>query len=244
MATGWCSAGPGTASTIRCTIRGLASGFNGNLFDPDTTQITVFGQHFATHTSTFPPLSYVDLVFSRLWTLPPPILPGPTGTLTLTLFVEVQNVGTVDSTGFSVTLNYNGPVSGFLDRMVDGVPAAASRWISFTLADLPVGRYSISGLIDADHQVTESTECNNSLSGTVAVPAYRSTLPLVVRQYREMVPEKRPEHEHVASASAVSQGFKEWLVPTANSYPAQIAINPADGIVWISERDGNQHCPL
>jgi len=32
-------------------------GFNGNLFDPETTQITVFGEHFATHTSSFPPLS-------------------------------------------------------------------------------------------------------------------------------------------------------------------------------------------
>jgi virginiamycin B lyase len=182
----------------------------------------------------------VDLIFSRLWTLPPPVLPGPTGTLTLTLFVEVQNVGTVDAADLNITLNYNGPVSGSLDRMANDVPADGSRWISFTLFDLPVGSYSISGLIDADQQVTESTECNNSFSGTAAVPAYRSTLPLVAKQYRGMLPEKRPEHEHLAGTSAVSQGFREWLVPTPNSYPAQIAINPTDGIVWISERDGNK----
>jgi streptogramin lyase len=215
-------------------------GFNGNLFDPETDQITVFGEHFATHTSSFPPLSYVDLVFGQLRTLPPPVLPDPTDTLTLTLLVEVQNVGTVDAKDFRVALHYNGPVSGSLDRTVDGIPAASSRWISFTLPDLPIGGYSISGMIDADQQVTESTECNNGFSGMTAVPAYRVSLPLVVKQYREELDEKRPEYEHATGTSAVSQGFKEWLVPTPGSYPAQIAIDPADGAVWISERDGNK----
>ena len=40
----------------------------------DTTEITVFGQHFATHTGSFPPLSYVDLSFSRAWAQPPAVL--------------------------------------------------------------------------------------------------------------------------------------------------------------------------
>ena len=214
-------------------------GFNGNLFDPDSAQITVFGEHFATHTNSFPPLSYVDLDFSQLWTQPPPVLPGPTGTVTLTLSVEVHNAGTVDSGSFRIAGSYDGPVSGSLDRVVSGIPEASSRWISFTLPDLPVGGYSISGMIDADHQVIESAECNNSFSGMTAAPAYRVGLPLVVKQYTGVVHEQRPEHEHIAS-EAVSQGFTEWLVPTPDSYPAQIAINPADGIVWISERDGNR----
>ncbi|MBN1136043.1 MAG: hypothetical protein JXM73_05635 [Anaerolineae bacterium] len=219
---------------------GTGIGFNGNLFDPETDQITVFGEHYATYTSSFPPLSYVDLVFSRLWTQPAPVLPGPTGTLTMTLLVEVQNVGTVDSTGLTVTLDYDGPASGSLERMADDVPAAGSRWISFTLADLPVGGYSISGMIDADRQVTESTECNNSVGGMTAVPAYRVSLPIVAKQYSGTPGEKRLERGPATSGQAVSQGFQEWSVPTANSYPAQIAIDPADGVVWISERDGNQ----
>jgi len=219
---------------------GTQVGFNGNLFDPETDQITVFGEHFATHTSSFPPLSYVDLVFSRLWAQPPPVLPGPTGTMTLTLLVEVQNAGTVDSGEFRVAVSYDGPVSGSLDQMAEGIPGASSRWISFTLSDLPVGRYSISGMIDADQQVTESTECNNGLSGMAAAPAYRFALPLVVKQYSGAVQGKRSEQKRAAGDGVASQGFKEWLVPTPNSYPAQIAINPADGIVWISERDGNR----
>jgi streptogramin lyase len=218
-------------------------GFNGNLFDPDTTEITVFGGHFATHTSSFPPLSYVDLVFSRLWAQPPPVLPGPTGTMTLTLLVEVQNVGTVDSGEFRVAVSYvsyDGSVSGSLDQTADGIPGASSRWISFTLSDLPVGRYAISGMIDADQQVAESTECNNSLSGMAAAPANRFALPLVVKHYSGAVQGKRSEQKRAAGDGVASQGYKEWLVPTPNSYPAQIAINPADGIVWISERDGNR----
>ena len=219
---------------------GTQVGFNGNLFDPETDQITVFGEHFATRTSSFPPLSYVDLVFGQLQTLPPPVLPDPTGTLTLTLLVEVQNVGTVDAEDLRVALHYDGPDSGYLDRTVDGISASGSRWISFTLPNLHVGSYSISGLIDADQQVTESTECNNGFSGMTAVPAYRVSLPLVVKQVTGQLLEKRSEHEHVTGASAVSQGFKEWLVPTAGSYPGQIAIDPADGAVWISEREGNK----
>jgi streptogramin lyase len=215
-------------------------GFNGNLFDPETTLITAFGQNFAAHTGSFPPLSYVDLIPGPLWTLPQSVLPGPTGTVTLTLLVEVQNAGTVDSGSFWVALDYAGPVSGSLDRLVDGVPAASSRWVSFTLLDLPVGGYSISGVVDADHQVTESTECNNSFSGSAAAPAYRSTLPLVTRQFTAMLHENRSALKRAASDAAVSRGFKEWLLPTANSYPAQIAINTADSIVWFSERDGNR----
>jgi streptogramin lyase len=215
-------------------------GYNGNLFDPETTQITVFGEHYATHTGTFPSLPHVDLLFSRLQTLAPSVLPGPTGTLTMTLLVGVQNAGTVDSGSFWVALGYDGPVSGSLDQAAVGIPAVSSRWITFTLPNLPIGSYSISGMIDADHQVTESTECNNSFGGTVAVPAYRSTLPLVGRRYLGMWHEEGVRQTGAVSNATVVPGFEEWLVPTANSYPAQIAINAADGIVWVSERDGNR----
>jgi hypothetical protein len=187
---------------------GTGVGFNGNLFDPETAQITVFGQNFATRTSSFPPLSYVDLVFSRLWTLAVPVLPGPTGTVTLTLLIEVQNAGTVDSGPFRVGLNYDGPASGSLSEMADGVPAASSRWISFTLPNLPVGGYSVSGVIDADRQVTESTECNNGFSGMTAVPAYRLGLPLVAKQYAGMVQGKRSIRKDATSIGGVSQGFQ------------------------------------
>ncbi len=219
---------------------GTEEGFNGNLFDPDTTEITVFGQHFAAHTGSFPPLSYVDLSFSRAWAQPPAVLPGPTGTLTVTLLIGIKNAGTVDSGGFRAIASYHGPASGPLDRVVDGVPAASTRWISFTLANLPVGSYSVSGMIDTDQQVAESTECNNGFSGAFAVPAYRVHLPLVAKHAVGRVPGERSILRGRTGAQAASQGFTEWLVPTLNSYPAQIAINPADGIVWISERDGNQ----
>jgi len=215
-------------------------GFNGNLFDPFTTQITAFGQNFASFTSGFSPLPHVDLTLSRLWTERLPVLPGPTGTLTVTLLVEVQNLGTVDSGPFRVGVEYSGPVSGSAGNAVDNVPAASTAVIEITLPDLLVGGYSILGVIDADRQVTESTECNNGFSGMVVAPAHRSALTLVPRRYTGMARLKGSEGKHTPSEAAGSPGFREWPMLTANSYPGQIAINPADGVVWISERDGNR----
>jgi len=179
----------------------------------------------------------VDLAFGQLRTLLPAVLPGPTGTLTLTLLVGVHNAGTVDAGQSRITAG--GPAIGSLDRTVDGVPADSTRWISFTLNNLPVGGYSISGMIDTDQQVAESTECNNGFAGVFVAPAHRAGLPLVARQHAWLGQAGQQSKQEGAMGSSEG-GFREWLVPTANGYPAQIAINPADGIVWISERDGNR----
>jgi virginiamycin B lyase len=48
-----------------------------------------------------------------------------------------------------------------------------------------------------------------------------------------------PSTENRPTASSSIPGFREFEVPTANSYPAQIALD-AQGKVWITERDGNK----
>lgn len=269
-------------------------GFNGNLFDPDTKMITAHGLHYAAHTASLPPLNYVDLVPGALRALPISDLASPTQSITRTLEVEVQNQGTLPSGSFSVTLEFSGPVSGTLERAVDGASPDWSRWVTFTLVDLQPGLYQALLEVDSGNDVIESTECDNQATGTFLAPTDRVVLPLVLRQSTPSVrhvsaalahpsellvsnlplprhkdqlqtwmwvkagaqgKDRSPELDSTYTSlgprpglsaglkgsleSAPAYGYREYEVPTGESFPAQIALD-AQGRLWITELEGNK----
>jgi hypothetical protein len=154
--------------------------FNGNLFDPDTTAITGYGLNYATHTVSFPSLAYVDLRPGELRFEPlGPVEPGEM--VNRTVEVEVQNLGSQDSGAFAVRLAYDGPTSDQLLHSVSNLAAGSSAWIGFELTQLVQGAYSILALVDANEQVSETTECDNQLESIMVVPADLAYLPLIAR---------------------------------------------------------------
>jgi hypothetical protein len=154
--------------------------FNGNLFDPYTTDITGYGVNYATHTVSFPAFNYVDLNPDQMWFEPL----GPVGvgeTVDRRVGVEVWNLGSRDSGPFDVRLEYTGPVSGQFQRAVPNLPADSSQWIVWDLTQLPRGAYDISVWVDPADDVVETTECDNVLESMMVVPAGFVHLPLVSR---------------------------------------------------------------
>jgi subtilase family serine protease len=104
--------------------------------------------------------------------------------MTRTFEIEIRNDGNVDSGPFTVELAYDGPVSGVLDELVSNVPPASSHWLNFTLVVQDEGQYRISVRIDSQDSVSESTECNNQVSGSIAFPPQLVFLPLIARGAR------------------------------------------------------------
>jgi hypothetical protein len=224
----------------------ITGGFNGNLFDPETKAITAYGQHYASLTSAFPPLTYVDLGLGEWSVLPAYDLAGPGQTVTRTLQARIVNIGTADSGSFAVRLEYDGPVSGTLEQVVPNLPHASSQWLTFTLADLPAGGYGVSLWIDPTDQVDESRECNNQATTAIVAPTDRLYLPVVSSRYTGAMlavntapADSRLERAGRAGQGDAVPGFQEFQVPTTASFPAQIALD-AQGRVWISERDANK----
>ena len=234
-------------------------GFNGNLFNPETTGITAFGLQYASHTASFPPLVYIDLGFAE-WDAPSaPVVVSPTETITYSLGVRIVNRGTVDSGVFSVTLSYDGPVSGALSEALAGLPAGSSQWQSFSLTNLRPGGYVLFLEIDPAGQVDDVASCNNLATRTIVVPRHELHLPLVFAHrfrpgvHRAGIPANAIGMGYLSGghiiASAPRQvtllradlppGFVEFQMPTAASYPAQLALDPLRQVLWITERDGN-----
>jgi hypothetical protein len=154
-------------------------GFNGNLFDPFTFEITGYGLHYASHTSGLGALEHVDLSPGEFWSPAETRPDGTTGPMTRTFHLEVRNEGNVDSGPFTVELAYDGPVSGLLDERVGNVPLASSHWVTFTLSALDEGQYDVSLWIDRLDEVVESAVCNNQVSMRMAVPPELIYLPIV-----------------------------------------------------------------
>ena len=224
-------------------------GFNGNLFDPVTTDLTAHGENYRSHTVSFPPLAYVDLGISAWNVLPTTDLAGPTETISRAVQVRVANVGTVDSGSFTVTLEYDGPLSDRLQQAVGTLPPVSSQWLQFTLADLQPGAYSLTVWVDPDDVVIESRECNNAVTGSVLAPIERLHLPVAPRLGAGVAGASSPpapvqtnsEPRALAGVrpSAVVPGFQEFQVPTPGGYPVQIALDD-QGAVWITEHEGNK----
>ena len=155
--------------------------FNGNLFDPYTTDITGYGVNFAAHTDPLPALDYIDLRPGGIRFEPL----GPVGVgelVTRKVEVEVQNLGSLDSGPFTVRLAYVGPPSGELEQTVS-LPAGSSTWLAFNLVQLKVGAYQITVSVDANDDLLETTECDNLLKATMVVPSDLAYLPLIARNH-------------------------------------------------------------
>lgn len=154
--------------------------FNGNLFNPDTTEITSYGLNFRTHTRTFSPPDYVELRPSGI-RFEPLALVGEGEPVSRRVEVEVRNLGTLDSGSFVVSLAYVGPSSGELMQTI-ALPAGSGMWLAFDLVQLESGVYEITVLVDAEQKVPEATECDNALVATMLVPSEAVRLPLLIRQ--------------------------------------------------------------
>jgi virginiamycin B lyase len=234
---------------------GTFYGFNGNLFDPETTGITGFGEHYASHTVSFPPLTYADLGVGDWDMSPAQLVVSPTQEISYTFRVRNVNRGTVASGNFTVTLAHEGPVSGTQVQPAASLQPVSSRWLTFTLTGLRLGVYTLSLQIEPNGLVGDSTACNNQATRFLAVPSHRTYLPLVAKYGRattlgqsrpatgpvpqpdERVLSLRPE---IQSPADERGGFREFGMPTAGSYPAQIALDPARQVLWVTERDGNK----
>ena len=155
--------------------------FNGNLFDPYTTDITGYGLNFAKHTELLPVLDYIELRPGRFRFEPL----GPVGVgelVTRKVEVEVRNLGSLDSGPFTVRLAYVGPSSDELQQTVS-VSAGSSAWLAFNLVQLEVGAYGLTASVDVNGDVLETTECDNLLEATMLVPSDLVYVPLIVRNY-------------------------------------------------------------
>ncbi len=223
-------------------------GFNGFLFHQKTAEFTAFGQEYASHTATFPPLSYADLGLATLRVSPDSSLSelGPKSDRTLQ--VRAVSIGTAASAGTDLELSYSGPVDGVVRRTLSGLSPGKSEWFSFTLKDLEPGAYRVSVKVDPDGKVAESLECNNEAIMTLVVPTDRAYLPIVSglgsiqsgTRYVSQSANVASRQPAPVVLGEADPGFQEFSVPTANSYPGQIALDPATGWVWITERDGNK----
>jgi virginiamycin B lyase len=133
---------------------------------------------------------------------------------------------------------------------VPGLEPGSARWATFVLPDLPVGGYQLTGQVDADHAVPESTECNNGLGGGLVVPVERLGLPFAARQSRTQLRTTPSPRAGTRSAPLGGAGgaqapagpdprFREWPVLSPGSYPAQIAVNASDAMIWFTQWSGN-----
>jgi virginiamycin B lyase len=224
-------------------------GWDSRLFASETGEITTHGQHYASHTTSFGPLSYVDLVPAAIHVPPGGDLALPAQTIARQVEVEVENAGTSASGAFTVTLGYSGPANGSLVQSVGSVAGGLSQWASFTLTDLPAGTYELLLSVDAGHAVAETVECNNEATGVLIAPQARIYLPLMARGGGLRAGGDRQEPRALASlvadvvparrVSEVVPGYTEYGVPTPDGFPGQIALDGQGG-VWVTERDGNK----
>jgi hypothetical protein len=156
-------------------------GFNGALFDSKTGAITEYGLNYAAETSALAPLYHTDLALGSVW-YSHLFKAVPSGeTITRTVSVGIRNDGNQASGSFLVHLEATGPVNIALDKSVGNVLAFSDLVLTFTLTDLPVGRYSISVEIDPEGQVVESAKCNNRASKVLMVPSHIQIMPIIGR---------------------------------------------------------------
>lgn len=221
-------------------------GFNGNLFDPETTEITSHGTNYASYTDPLPADSQPDLGLAHWRTSRASSPIGSAQVVTRTVQARIANVGTAGADGFGVDLVYTGPVNGMHSQALSGLSPRASQWITFTLANLEPGAYEIQVEIDPENWIHESRECNNVTTGTLVVPTSAAFLP-IVNLYYSNVPaslahEEEPADVGISVASQATPamaGFHEYELPTPNGFPGQIALD-AQGMVWVTERGGNK----
>jgi streptogramin lyase len=231
------------------------TGFNGNLFNPDTMERTAHGDHYASLTASLHPLLRADLGLGRWRVVPLPAVVTLPGTVDQPVQVRLVNAGTAESGAFQVRLSYAGPVSGSLTQPVDNLGPQAAQWITMTLPGLVVGRYDLTLEVDVYDQVPEQAECNNEASHGLVVPTARLYLPLVGRENVsgvqggvstsvQLVPRapepSSPEADEPTAGVAALPVWTEYPLPHEGSYPGQLALDETRGFLWVTERDGDR----
>ena len=221
-------------------------GFNGNLIDPGTSVVTAHGQHYASHTSSNPPLNYVDLGIATYRVLAAEQA-DPVEDVSRDVRVRIVSIGTMDASPFEVELSYNGPTAGTLSKQISGLGAGGSRWVTFRLSDLEQGVYTVSITLDPEGKVDENAECNNDAVIGFVIPTDSLRLPLITRRGATASSSNgskaglaAPAQVRSASPLTEEPGFQEFVMPTSDSYPAQVALDPANQMLWVSERDRNR----
>ena len=184
-------------------------GFNGNLFDPESKAITAHGLNYAVHTAAFPPLHYVDLSPGPLQVLPAITLAGPTQTITRQVQVEISNQGSLDSGLFAVVLEYSGPVTDMLEQQILNLPPGSSQWITYVLADLEAGKYTLHLSVNPDNEPVEASPCNNQTTDLMLAPTARVLLPLVTTQHRSSLQRSDVIGIHEADALASARSLMD-----------------------------------
>jgi streptogramin lyase len=226
------------------------TGFNGNLFDPQTAAITAHGLHFAGLAAGLPALDYAELALVR-WQVPAlgrALAPGETVSLPVT--VRLGNSGTGPSGPFLVRLAYSGPRQGMQQQVVSGLSPSGSVELAFTLPDLVPGAYNLALEIDAQDQVPEPAECDNRPARRLVVPSHVAYLPLVALRAGAgslasgLSPAASPGGDGDPGAAAgrgtAPPGIREFPLPQPGSYPGQLVLDEARGAVWLTQRDGNR----
>ncbi len=156
--------------------------FGGNLFDPDTKQITELGQDWEAYVNdpARMPEPHANLFPLRLSTEPDvPISSQP---VTLTLRAEIANSGSLPVTeAFTVRfVDAYGTLIG--DAVVSKVRCCGgTAFAQVVWPNLLPGTYQVQVWVDPGGQIAESEESDNRVTWTILVPEYGIYLPLVAR---------------------------------------------------------------
>jgi len=227
------------------------TGFNGNLFDPETAAITEHGLQYEALTAGLPAPDYAELALVR-WEVPAVGRPlSPAETVTLPVTVRLGNSGTSPAGAFLVRLQYTGPRQGTLEKTVPGLAASGSTELTFSLTDLAPGAYDLQLTIDALGQVDEPAECDNQPLRRLVVPSHVAHVPVVANLAAASTRDPvlfSPRGEDLSPPSLAGKGaggvglpaLREFPLPQPGSYPGQLALEDGGGTVWVTERDGNR----
>jgi len=227
------------------------TGFNGNLFDPETAAITEHGLQYEALTAGLPAPDYAELALVR-WEVPAVGRPlSPAETVTLPVTVRLGNSGTSPAGAFLVRLQYTGPRQGTLEKTVPGLAASGSTELTFSLPDLAPGAYDLQLTIDPLGQVDEPAECDNQPLRRLVVPSHVAHVPVVANLAAASTRDPvlfSPRGEDLSPPSLAGKGagglglpaLREFPLPQPGSYPGQLALEDGGGTVWVTERDGNR----
>ena len=155
--------------------------FNGNLFEPNTYERTMFGDHFAAYTADIN--DEVDLYPHQIGVTPPvPFSQGEP--VTLTLRAKVANSGnllepTTGTVRFYDAHPQNGGVQIGSDRSVSLAGCGQHQEVSVPWTNVPPGVHTV--YVQVTTPETETMTNNNLSSGQVLVSTHRTALPVVRR---------------------------------------------------------------
>lgn len=154
-------------------------GYNGNLFDPDTMQITPFGEAYAAYTAP-------DLALRAIHFSPPALLPGQEGA-PIRIEVQLVNQG-VETVEQAVVRLWDGdPNAGGIqlgnDQSISWLTGRAEETYTVEVMwNAPTRQnHAVYAIVDPDDGVEETAENNNTLHHTLLAATDQIFLPLITR---------------------------------------------------------------